>query len=186
MKLPHDLGILEHRRKEQHIDIEELDFFYGRKYLSELLIRENWQCFYCLKTISEETCELDHVVPLAPVVKSNRHFMQQIEAYVYLFGDFSGLVGRSVRQYSDRLCNRIEHIARYTGIEGSNHRRVGSNFRVNWWRSRCLCSLVHSYKTSRQRIRLWPAVLLACAPLIAYFKLRHYPFVHSPQGRKFA
>ena len=65
VKLPKDLDILEDPPGRQHANIEELDFFSGRKYLSELLERENWKCFYCLKTIAEETCELDHVVPLA-------------------------------------------------------------------------------------------------------------------------
>ena len=46
VKLPKDLDILEDGTDEQHIDIQELDFFTGRKYLSELLTRENWKCFY--------------------------------------------------------------------------------------------------------------------------------------------
>lgn len=64
VKLPNDLGIHKCRTEEDYIDIEKLDFFSNRKYLSVLLIRENSQCFYCLKTIAEETCELDHVIPL--------------------------------------------------------------------------------------------------------------------------
>lgn len=42
VRLAKDLGILEDRTDEQHIDIQELDFFSGRKYLSELLTRENF------------------------------------------------------------------------------------------------------------------------------------------------
>lgn len=45
------------------IDIEAIDFFKGRSYVQELLDRENGQCFYCLKRIDPESCELDHVIP---------------------------------------------------------------------------------------------------------------------------
>jgi hypothetical protein len=47
------------------IDIETIDFFKERKYVKALLERENCRCFYCLTKLSEETCELDHVVPEA-------------------------------------------------------------------------------------------------------------------------
>ena len=44
-------------------DIESLDFFAGRKYLKALLRREGGRCFYCLRTVTEDGCALDHVVP---------------------------------------------------------------------------------------------------------------------------
>ena len=63
LKLPNELNISEEIEEELHVDIEELDFFSNRIYLPVLLSREDGKCFYCLRTISEETCELDHVVP---------------------------------------------------------------------------------------------------------------------------
>ncbi len=46
-------------------DIASIDFFTGRRYLSALLVRENSRCFYCLREVTLDTCELDHVNPLA-------------------------------------------------------------------------------------------------------------------------
>ena len=47
------------------IDIEEVDFYDGRKYVEEILIREGGKCFYTQKSINRESCVLDHVVPRA-------------------------------------------------------------------------------------------------------------------------
>lgn len=47
------------------IDIASLDFFSGRQYVLPLLARENHACFYCLRSLTAETCELDHLVPQA-------------------------------------------------------------------------------------------------------------------------
>ncbi len=44
-------------------DIETVDFFTGRKYLQPLLRREGSRCFYRLRTVTEDGCALDHVVP---------------------------------------------------------------------------------------------------------------------------
>jgi 5-methylcytosine-specific restriction endonuclease McrA len=44
------------------LDIEEIDFYSDRRYLSALMEREGGKCFYCLRDITEESCELDHVV----------------------------------------------------------------------------------------------------------------------------
>jgi hypothetical protein len=60
--LPSELGIQAPKTEDIKIDIEEIDFFNGRKYISELIKRENGLCFYCLSEISPENCELDHVV----------------------------------------------------------------------------------------------------------------------------
>ena len=49
----------------ESVDIESLDFFTNRRYVSALLARENHACFYCLRSIAAETCELDHLVPQA-------------------------------------------------------------------------------------------------------------------------
>ena len=46
-------------------DIEVLDFFMGRRYVAELLRRENGACVYCMKKVTAETCELDHLIPQA-------------------------------------------------------------------------------------------------------------------------
>ena len=45
------------------IDIASLDFFSGRQYVLPLLVRENHACFYCLRALTVEACELDHLVP---------------------------------------------------------------------------------------------------------------------------
>ena len=47
------------------VDVAALDFFSGRRYVLALLARENSACFYCLRAITAETCELDHLVPQA-------------------------------------------------------------------------------------------------------------------------
>lgn len=47
------------------VDIESADVFTGRRYLRALLAREDGRCFYCLKAVKPESCELDHVVPRA-------------------------------------------------------------------------------------------------------------------------
>jgi hypothetical protein len=47
------------------VDVASLDFFSGRRYVLALLARENSACFYCLRAITAETCELDHLVPQA-------------------------------------------------------------------------------------------------------------------------
>jgi 5-methylcytosine-specific restriction endonuclease McrA len=44
------------------VDIEEIDFYSDRRYLAALMDREGRRCFYCLLEITEENCELDHVV----------------------------------------------------------------------------------------------------------------------------
>lgn len=60
--LPDELGISIPSIIEAKLDIEEIDFFEGRKYLSSLIRRERNRCFFCLSEISPENCELDHVV----------------------------------------------------------------------------------------------------------------------------
>jgi len=46
------------------VDISTLDFS-DRRYVGALLSRENDACFYCLRALAIETCELDHLVPQA-------------------------------------------------------------------------------------------------------------------------
>jgi len=62
--LPSEIDSL---RKEQEtatpIDLEMVDFFTDRKHVRALVSREVERCFYCLRTISAETCVLDHVAP---------------------------------------------------------------------------------------------------------------------------
>lgn len=43
------------------VDIESLDFFTGRRYVRAILAREGGRCFYCLRSLVEDTCTLDHV-----------------------------------------------------------------------------------------------------------------------------
>ncbi|MCE5182043.1 MAG: HNH endonuclease [Betaproteobacteria bacterium] len=61
--LPEEIaGVLPLETSVAEIDIETLDFFANRKFVSALLAREDHRCFYCLKSIRAESCELDHVV----------------------------------------------------------------------------------------------------------------------------
>ncbi len=56
--LPKDDGPIE-------IDLDALDFFENRRFVDALLARESGRCFYCLRSIRAESCELDHVVSQA-------------------------------------------------------------------------------------------------------------------------
>ena len=61
--LPSEIdGLSRVRPVAESIDIESLDFF-DRKYVAPLLKREQFACFYCLRTIDAKSCELDHVIP---------------------------------------------------------------------------------------------------------------------------
>lgn len=62
--LPAEIGLA--RRKTENegaINIEDLDFFTGRKYVAAVVEREEGRCFYCLRSIDAATCVLDHAVP---------------------------------------------------------------------------------------------------------------------------
>jgi 5-methylcytosine-specific restriction endonuclease McrA len=61
--LPTELDIPLLQEKKEDLNIEDIDFFRNREYVGALLEREGNSCFYCLKDISLDTCELDHVVP---------------------------------------------------------------------------------------------------------------------------
>ena len=58
-------GVVPEMRPTEVVDIATVDFFSGRRYLAELLARENQACFYCLRHVGPDTCELDHVVARA-------------------------------------------------------------------------------------------------------------------------
>jgi hypothetical protein len=62
--LPSDLN-LPQQVDEPPPDLESIDFFVGRQYVDALLARENARCFYCLRQVTRDTCELDHANPLA-------------------------------------------------------------------------------------------------------------------------
>ena len=66
--LPSEIQTLTYEvNTEAPIDIESMDLFTGRAYIGPLLEREGYSCFYCLASVTEENCELDHVVPKATV-----------------------------------------------------------------------------------------------------------------------
>ncbi len=50
---------------EPKVSLGEIDFFLGRKYVENLLHRENHKCFYCLTIIDKENCDLDHIISQA-------------------------------------------------------------------------------------------------------------------------
>lgn len=60
--LPHELDIVAETKTPDTVDIEALDFYRERRYLAALLARERNRCFYCLSEVTEDSCELDHVV----------------------------------------------------------------------------------------------------------------------------
>ena len=47
------------------VDIESLNFFTDRRGALAILERESHRCFYCLRTVTQQTCELDHLIPQA-------------------------------------------------------------------------------------------------------------------------
>jgi biotin operon repressor len=53
------------------IDIDSLDFYEGRRYVSALLARQGGTCFYSLRQIDDNSCELDHLVPQSNVLNNS-------------------------------------------------------------------------------------------------------------------
>ena len=62
VRLPDELGIPIPSNHKERPDLEEIDFFEGRRYISSLIKREQSRCFFCLSKVSQDNCELDHVV----------------------------------------------------------------------------------------------------------------------------
>jgi hypothetical protein len=61
--LPDEIdGVIPKPESVDPIDVEAIDFFTDRCYLPALLARENGACFYCLKQVRPDNCQLDHVV----------------------------------------------------------------------------------------------------------------------------
>lgn len=60
--LPADLN-LPQKADEPPPDLASIDFFAGRQYVDALLARESGRCFYCLREVTRDTCELDHASP---------------------------------------------------------------------------------------------------------------------------
>ena len=70
--LPSEIPTLTHGAKAHvSVDVESIDFFTGRLHLGSLLAREGNCCFYCLANVTEENCELDHVVPQVVVADNS-------------------------------------------------------------------------------------------------------------------
>ena len=61
--LPEEIeGVIPAAASAPAVDLEQLDFFNGRRFVNALLDRESHRCFYCLKSIRADSCELDHAV----------------------------------------------------------------------------------------------------------------------------
>lgn len=61
--LPEEIeGVIPSESPTPSIDIEQIDFFSNRRFVDALLDRENHRCFYCLKGVRTDSCELDHVI----------------------------------------------------------------------------------------------------------------------------
>jgi 5-methylcytosine-specific restriction endonuclease McrA len=62
--LPEEIdGIVVEAGPAETVDMESLDFFTDRRFVDVLLVRESGRCFYCLRSVRKETCQLDHVTP---------------------------------------------------------------------------------------------------------------------------
>jgi len=78
-RLLDDLGLVRRTTdNESAIDIDDLDFYTGRKCLDEVLKREDDQCFYCLRRI--ETAELCRLHRVVPQVKGCDHLYRNVVA----------------------------------------------------------------------------------------------------------
>ena len=61
--LPEEIpGVVPMADAAQQIELTDLDFFAGRRFLAALIARENSRCFYCLRSVDPNSCELDHVI----------------------------------------------------------------------------------------------------------------------------
>lgn len=47
------------------LDVESLDFFNDPRCAAAILEREGHCCFYCLRALTTQSCELDHLIPQA-------------------------------------------------------------------------------------------------------------------------
>jgi 5-methylcytosine-specific restriction endonuclease McrA len=66
--LPEEIpGVLPTVAAAAELDLESLDFYSNRRFIAALLVRDSHRCFYCLKSLRAESCELDHVVSQAQV-----------------------------------------------------------------------------------------------------------------------
>jgi hypothetical protein len=64
--LPEEIdGVVPTHEPAETLDIELIDFFTHRRYLAALLTRENGACFYCLRQVRPDICQLDHVAAQA-------------------------------------------------------------------------------------------------------------------------
>ncbi|MDO8679446.1 MAG: HNH endonuclease [Acidobacteriota bacterium] len=61
--LPGEIGLVRATEAVGQVNVEDLDFFTGRKYSAALVEREKGRCFYCLRSIDAGTCVLDHAMP---------------------------------------------------------------------------------------------------------------------------
>ena len=57
--LPEELGISAPQAPSLVLNIEEIDFYGGRKYLQHLMKREGNKCFYCLSAITPAVAEAE-------------------------------------------------------------------------------------------------------------------------------
>ncbi len=66
VSLPEEIeGVVPQQQPTEIVDVETIDFFADRRYLAALLTRENGACFYCLRQVRSDNCQLDHVVAQA-------------------------------------------------------------------------------------------------------------------------
>ncbi len=77
--LPSEIeGVVTEAESAPAVDVETIDFFTDRRYLDALVARERGRCFYCLRTLRNESCQLDHVTP--QVVELNNSYRNIVAA----------------------------------------------------------------------------------------------------------
>lgn len=63
LKVPSEIpGLIHAPSNKQNIDLEQMDFFGVLENRARILVREKWQCFYCLAKLDENNHVLEHVV----------------------------------------------------------------------------------------------------------------------------
>lgn len=117
--LPAEISSLQYPADEKTpIDIESIDFFTERRYLSSLLSRENGMCFYCLKQLVDSSCELDHVIPQAMALDNS---YRNIVATCHTCNKLKGEIPAADflrRLYRDGVLNESELQQRLAALAG--------------------------------------------------------------------
>lgn len=130
--LPEEISSVSRPAKNvEPIDIASLDFFSGRKYVAELLAREGGACFYCLKALTVETCELDHLIPQAEKLDNS---FTNVVAACHNCNKSKGSVQAADflrSRYRENLLNEAELKSRLTNLEAVQSGKLAPQLRAS-------------------------------------------------------